>query len=98
MVGPRMVMIVPLTRSFRYLMLLSSLTILILVIGTHVGAENTPPQVTIETPSEGAELGMAVVVSGTATDEEGFNTSSYVEMRWNDWEWFVLPSNPGGGV
>jgi hypothetical protein len=60
-------------------------------------AENTPPQVTIETPSDGAELGMAVVVSGTATDTEGFNTSSLVEMRWDDWEWFTLPSNPGGG-
>jgi hypothetical protein len=59
-----------------------------------VAGENTPPEITLETPQEEALLGLTVTVSGTATDAEGFNISSYVEMRWNTWEWFPLPSNP----
>jgi hypothetical protein len=59
-------------------------------------AENTPPEVDLDTPQEGALLGVTATVSGKATDGEGFNVSSLVEARWNDWEWFTLPSNPGG--
>lgn len=57
--------------------------------------ENTPPQVAIGTPSDDAVIAQMVTVSGVANDEEGFNVSSYVEARWNDWEWFRLPINPG---
>ncbi len=57
--------------------------------------ENTPPQVEVGTPSEDAVIAQMVTVSGVANDEEGFNVSAYVEARWNDWEWFRLPINPG---
>ena len=59
--------------------------------------ENTAPSVEVQTPVEGAALGLTVTVSGKATDAEGFNFDSYVEARWNDWEWFLLPNTPGDG-
>lgn len=66
----------------------------IAVIGMTVAGENTPPTVVMHTPGEGADLGLTVIVSGNATDGEGFNISAYVEARWNDWEWFLLPATP----
>jgi hypothetical protein len=62
-----------------------------------VTGENTPPRVTIQTPEEGASLALTVTVSGKATDAEGFDIDSYVEARWNDWEWFRLPNTPADG-
>jgi hypothetical protein len=59
--------------------------------------ENTPPEVQVQTPVEGASLGLTVTVSGKATDAEGFNVESYVEARWNDWEWFSTPITPADG-
>ncbi len=59
--------------------------------------ENTPPSVQVYTPDEGDSLALSVTVSGKATDAEGFNISSYVEARWNDWEWFDLPNTPADG-
>jgi len=66
----------------------------VLVIGMTSAGENTPPTVMVRTPEEGANMGLTVTVSGNATDAEGFNISSYVEARWNDWEWFRLPATP----
>ena len=74
--------------------LLFVLLLAALVIGMTATGENTPPTVEIRTPEEGAALGLTVTVSGNATDAEGFNISSYVEARWNDWEWFNLPATP----
>ena len=71
------------------------LAIAFVAMATASWGENTPPQVTVGTPSEGAVTSSLVTVSGSAIDEEGFNVSSYVEARWNDWEWFRLPINPG---
>lgn len=64
------------------------------VIGISALGENTPPTVVIHTPEEGTDLGLTVTVSGNATDADGFNISAYVEARWNDWEWFLLPATP----
>ena len=58
---------------------------------------NTPPEVVLDSPSGGARLSATVLVTGTATDAEGFNISSYVEMRWNTWEWFAIASTPASG-
>ncbi len=69
----------------------------IVMIGTVSGAENSAPTVEVQTPVEGATLGLTVTVSGKATDAEGFNIYSYVEARWNDWEWFRLPNTPADG-
>ncbi len=74
--------------------LLFLLLLAALVIGMTATGENTPPTVEINTPGEGAVLGLTVTVSGNATDAEGFNIFSYVEARWNDWEWFNLPATP----
>lgn len=78
------------------------LYILILLVGlavlaTVTGGENTAPTVEVHTPVEGAALGLSVTVSGKASDAEGFNIESYVEARWNDWEWFRLPNTPADG-
>ncbi len=59
--------------------------------------ENTAPAVTLLTPGDGSALAHAVTVSGRATDAEGFNIDSYVEARWNDWEWFHLPITAADG-
>ncbi len=67
------------------------------LIGCAASGENTPPTVVIDTPEEGASLAQTVTVSGKAMDTEGFNIDSYVEARWNDWEWFTLPNTPTGG-
>lgn len=75
--------------------LLAFLAMAIGMIATSAVGENTPPLVVVDTPQEGANLALMVTISGTASDTEGFNTSSYVEARWNDWEWFRLPSNAG---
>jgi hypothetical protein len=64
---------------------------------TGATGENTPPSVQLLTPHEGDSLALSVTVSGKATDVEGFNISSYVEARWNDWEWFDLPITPADG-
>lgn len=74
-----------------------STTLLVVALMTCAMAENTPPDLEVTTPTEGAALGLQVVISGTATDGEGFNMSSSVEARWNDWEWFTLPSTPADG-
>ncbi len=71
------------------------LAIAFVALATASWGENTPPRVAVGTPSEDAEIAQQVTVSGVANDEEGFNVSSYVEARWNDWEWFRLPINPG---
>ena len=71
------------------------LAIAFVAMATASWGENTPPQVAVGTPSEDAVIAQMVTVSGVANDEEGFNVSSYVEARWNDWEWFRLPINPG---
>lgn len=78
----------------RGILLLHILLLTVVVIGMTSAGENTPPTVMIHTPEEGANLGLTVTVSGNATDAEGFNISSYVEARWNDWEWFGLPATP----
>ena len=72
-----------------------ALVITFVAMATASWGENTPPQVAVGTPSEDADIAQMVTVSGVANDEEGFNVSSYVEARWNDWEWFRLPINPG---
>lgn len=79
-----------------FFLLLIGLTMFIIAAGTAAAAENTPPSVEIDMPVEGAQLGLTVAISGEATDTEGFNVSSTVEARWNDWEWFELPSTPAG--
>jgi len=71
------------------------LVIALFAIATASSGENSPPQITVGTPSEDAVMALMVTVSGVANDEEGFNVSSYVEAKWNDWEWFRLPINPG---
>jgi hypothetical protein len=71
--------------------------VLLVALGTVSTAENTSPTVEVHTPEEGAALGLAVTVSGKAIDAEGFNIESYVEARWNDWEWFRLPDTPTDG-
>ncbi|NOQ53718.1 MAG: hypothetical protein GQ558_03830 [Thermoplasmata archaeon] len=71
------------------------MAIAFVAVGMASWGENTPPQVAVGTPSEDAVIAQMVTVSGVANDEEGFNVSSYVEARWNDWEWFRLPINPG---
>ncbi len=72
--------------------------ILVLVLmAMSVPGENTPPEVDVHTPEEGSALGLSVTVSGKATDVEGFDIESYVEARWNDWEWFLLPNTPADG-
>jgi hypothetical protein len=78
-------------------MFVLSTALLVVALVTGAMAENTSPDLEVTTPTEGSSLGLQVVVSGTATDAEGFNMSSYVEARWNDWEWFVLPSTPADG-
>ena len=75
--------------------LLAILAMTVVLVATATAGENTPPTVVVDTPKEGARLALAVTISGTASDTEGFNTSSYVEAKWNDWEWFRLPSNGG---
>jgi hypothetical protein len=82
------------SKSVLMLILLSA--IVALLCGSAAG-ENTPPQVAIHTPEEGANLALSVTVSGKATDTEGFNIDSYVEAKWNDWEWFRLPNTPADG-
>lgn len=62
-----------------------------------VSAENTPPAVTVDTPRANDALAQSVTLSGRATDSEGFNVDSYVEARWNDWEWFRLPITAADG-
>ncbi len=94
-VGPGWDPLVSIPRTLVLAATFALVAIAVLTVGPAL-AENTAPEVVLETPEEGARLAMAVVVSGTATDAEGFNTSSRVEMRWNTWEWFTLPSNPGG--
>jgi hypothetical protein len=82
---------------------LQSVLVLLLVLAVAfvacmtVAGENTPPRVAVHTPEEDASLALAVTVSGKATDTEGFNIESYVEARWNEWEWFLLPNTPADG-
>ena len=83
--------------AFHLVLLLSILGAVALAAGTILVEGNTPPEVVLDTPSEGARLSATVLVTGTATDTEGFNVSSLVEMRWNDWEWFAIASTPAGG-
>jgi hypothetical protein len=75
---------------------IAALVLISTLIATSAGAENAPPTVEIETPTEGTLLGLSVQVTGNAWDADGFNIDSVVELRWNDWEWFEAPSNPGG--
>lgn len=87
--------VVPVDRvTVRGAALLLLLVVAAALICTSAGAENTPPAVQVLTPHEGDSLALSVTVSGKATDAEGFNISSYVEARWNDWEWFLLPNTP----
>ncbi len=74
----------------------TGLLLITFLITVTTGAENAPPTVEIETPAEGTHLGLSVQVTGSAWDDDGFNVDSFVELRWNDWEWFEVPSNPGG--
>jgi hypothetical protein len=67
---------------------------IIAVITMAASGENSPPMVQVHSPTEGDALGLVVTVSGNATDPDGFNFESYVEARWNDWEWFRLPTTP----
>jgi hypothetical protein len=82
-------------RSFQ----IAVLAALLAVVATAmtVAADNSQPEVTVTTPVDGARLGLTVTVSGKATDAEGFNFDSYVQARWNDWEWFLLPNTPSDG-
>jgi len=73
------------------------LSVIALLVCVTAAGENTPPRVAVDTPEEGASLALIVTVSGKATDTEGFNIDSYVEARWNDWEWFRLPNTPADG-
>ena len=87
----------PVPRNRAWWPVLGLLTLCLLLLITPANAENTPPSVEVTTPTEGSVLGLAVTVSGKATDAEGFNIDSYVEARWNDWEWFRLPNTPADG-
>jgi len=71
------------------------MAVVFVAMATASWGENTPPEVAVGTPSEDAVIAEMVTVSGVANDVEGFNISSYVEARWNDWEWFRMPINPG---
>jgi hypothetical protein len=85
------------TAAFHLVLLLSFLGAVLLATGVVLVEGNTPPEVVLDTPSDGARLSATVLVTGTASDAEGFNVSSLVEMRWNDWEWFAIASTPAGG-
>lgn len=69
----------------------------VLAAAVTASAENTPPTVTVDMPRANDALAQSVTVSGKATDTEGFNVDSYVEARWNDWEWFRLPITAADG-
>jgi hypothetical protein len=77
--------------------MVTALLLILIAIGALVEGQNTPPEIELETPAEGTQMAMLVTVSGTATDAEGFNISSKVEVRWNTWEWFEVPSTPAQG-
>jgi hypothetical protein len=72
-----------------------ALTLLALAGAALAAGENTPPTVGIDKPTAGTALGVTAQVNGVARDAEGFNMSSFVQLRWDDLAWFLVLSTPG---